>query len=78
MTQDEQKALVLVQGGLELLRNAAVKGDPYREIEFRARDLVSDVRAILNGNSRFVASLPSTMPRMSPRHEGDALSPQSE
>ncbi len=56
MTQDEQKALRLVRGGLELLRNAIVKGDPYRELEFRARDLLADVEGIASGKASVVAS----------------------
>lgn len=51
MTRDEQKALVMIQGGLELLRNAIVKGDPSRELEFRARDLLAETQAIIDGKA---------------------------
>lgn len=56
MTTDEHKALRLVQGGLELLRNAIMKGDPNRELEFRTRNLIADVRAIDGGKASAVAS----------------------
>lgn len=56
MTADEKKAIELVQGGLELLRNAIVKGDPHRELELRARDLLADLRAVTSGKARTVAS----------------------
>jgi hypothetical protein len=56
MTDDERKALQLVQGGLELLRNAAVKGDSHREIEFRARDLMADLEGVMSGKAHIVAS----------------------
>lgn len=46
MTPKEQDAFRLIEGGLELLRNAIVKGDPYKELELRANDLISDVRKI--------------------------------
>lgn len=55
MTQDERKALALIQGGLELLRNAIAKGDPSRELEFRARDLLAETRALAEGNAKTVA-----------------------
>lgn len=56
MTSDEQKALVIVQGGLELLRNAIIKGDPQRELELRARDLMADLEGVMSGKARTVAS----------------------
>lgn len=56
MTTDEQKALRLVQGGLELLRNAIMKGHPTRALELRARDIIADVRAINEGKASAVAS----------------------
>jgi hypothetical protein len=55
MTDDERKALRIVQGGLELLRNAIVKGDPHRELELRARDLMADMEGIMSGKARVVA-----------------------
>ena len=55
MTDDERKALGLVQGGLELLRNAVIKGDPHRELELRARDLIADVEGIIGGKAHVVA-----------------------
>lgn len=58
MTPDERKAIELTQGGIELLRNAIVKDDPKRELELRARDLLSDVRAILEGRAYIVAQFP--------------------
>ncbi len=56
MTDDEQRALRLVRGGLELLRNAIIKGDPHRELELRARDLLADVEGIASGKAKIVAS----------------------
>ncbi len=56
MTADEQKALRIARGGLELLRNAIVKGDPHRELELRARDLIADVEGIASGKASVVAS----------------------
>ena len=56
MTQDEQKALRLVRGGLELLRNAILKGDSVRELELRTRDLLADVEGIASGKASVVAS----------------------
>lgn len=44
MTAKERKKLYEIEGGLELLRNAIAKGDPHRELDFRARDLLADVR----------------------------------
>ena len=55
MTQDERKAFDLMRGGLELLRNAIVKGDPHRELELRARYLLADATAIANGKAHVVA-----------------------
>jgi hypothetical protein len=46
MRAAEKKALHLVEGGLELLRNAISKGDPHNELELRANDLLREVRAI--------------------------------
>lgn len=46
MTRKEQDAFRLIEGGLELLRNAIVAGDPHSELELRARDLIRDMRAI--------------------------------
>ncbi len=60
MTNDEQKALRLVHGGLELLRNAIIKGDPHRELELRARDLLADVEGIASGKASVVASFGKT------------------
>lgn len=58
MTRDEQKALRLVEGALELLRNAISEGDPLRELDLRARGLLADMRAITAGKSRAVAMFP--------------------
>jgi hypothetical protein len=44
MTDKERTKLNEIEGGLEMLRNAIAKGDPHRELEFRARDLLADVR----------------------------------
>lgn len=55
MTQDEEAALGVIMGGIELLRNAIIKGDPHRELELRARDLYADVRAVADGKSKAVA-----------------------
>lgn len=46
MTRKEQDAFRLIEGGLELLRNAIAHGDPHKELELRANDLLRDVRAI--------------------------------
>lgn len=46
MTEDERKGLDQIEGGIELLRNAIVKGDPVRELEFRVRDILTDIRSI--------------------------------
>jgi hypothetical protein len=61
MTDDERAAIRLIQGGVELLRNAAIKGDPHREIELRARDILADLEGVMSGKARMVASfaLPS-------------------
>ena len=56
MTEDEQKALRVIEGGIELLRNAILKGDSMRELEFRARELLTEVRGIANGNAKMVAT----------------------
>lgn len=56
MTSDEKRALQVIQGGLELLRNALIKGDPQREIEFRVRDLLAETRALADGKAKAVAS----------------------
>lgn len=49
MTDDEKKALDVIEGGLELLRLAVSNGDPKRELDFRVRDLLVDVRAVSGG-----------------------------
>ena len=56
MTEDEQRALRVVEGGIELLRNAILRGDSLRELEFRARDLLADVRGIADGKAKMVAT----------------------
>ena len=56
MTEDERKALELIEGGIELLRNAIVKGDPQRELEFRVRDILAEIRAVNAGLSNTVAA----------------------
>ncbi len=56
MTEDERKALGIVAGGIELLRNAIVSGDPHRELELRARDVLADIRGVLDGKAKTVAS----------------------
>jgi hypothetical protein len=56
MTEDERKALELIEGGVELLRNAIVKGDPPRELEFRVRDILAEIRAVNAGLSKTVAA----------------------
>lgn len=44
MTRAERQQLNLIEGGLEMLRNAITKGDPHRELDLRARDLLKEVR----------------------------------
>ena len=56
MTEDERKALRVIEGGIELLRNAIIKGDSLKELEFRARALLAEVRGIANGNAKMVAT----------------------
>ena len=56
MTEDEQRALRVVEGGIELLRNAILKGDPLKELEFRTRELLAEVKGIANGNAKMVAT----------------------
>lgn len=56
MTSDERKALDMIRGGTELLRNAIVKGDPHAELEFRARDLLADIDGLANGRAKAVAN----------------------
>lgn len=46
MKHIERVKLMNVEGGLELLRNAIQKGDPHRELELRARDLLREVRVL--------------------------------
>ena len=46
MTEDEQKALRVIEGGIELLRNAILKGDPLKELESRAYELLVIVRGL--------------------------------
>ncbi len=46
MTQKEQDAFRLIEGGLELLRMAVVASDPHRELELRINDIIRDIRAI--------------------------------
>jgi hypothetical protein len=56
MTEHEKKAMNLIEGGMELLRNAIQKGDPQRELEFRARDLLAEIRAVNLGLAKTVAA----------------------
>jgi hypothetical protein len=56
MIIDESKALMLIEGGMELLRNAIVNGDPQRELELRARDLLAEIRAVNLGLAKTVAA----------------------
>jgi hypothetical protein len=58
MDRTERKALDVLEGGIELLRNAILKGDDPRELEFRARDLLADVRAIRNGKAKTISQFP--------------------
>ena len=56
MTGDERLALEVVRGGIELLRNAIIKGDPQKELELRARDLLAEVDGIVDGQAKMVAT----------------------
>ena len=55
MTEDEQNALRVVEGGIELLRNAILRGDSLKELESRALDLRAEVRGIADGKAKMVA-----------------------
>lgn len=46
MTEKQRKKLAGIEGGIEMLRNAIIKGDPQRLLEFRANDLLADVRSL--------------------------------
>jgi hypothetical protein len=54
MTKDERKALLIVAGGMELLRNAIMHGDPQRQLELRARDVLTEIRGVLDGKAKTV------------------------
>lgn len=59
MNDIERKALRVIEGQLELLRNAIIIERPQRELEFRMRDIIADVRAVAAGNSATVADFPA-------------------